>query len=217
MISRLETHPPLDEIEEFRESKSDTIYIKSPIMQGATKLHIGSAWHVDYSDKSIHLLSLDLISPYEKTPLIPFATPDRHLRAARKIGAALFDVKRFDRLFLIRENDSSTGYEVDQDDVFLLFMERTDAELYTFTKGEESEIIAQPLTKKNIFMAQRNSANIRTKVLRMMTKLLIGQDALKQLKTLKQRGIDPRELEKIWCDTHDQDDIPAALRSLLYE
>ncbi|GAH23661.1 unnamed protein product, partial [marine sediment metagenome] len=35
--------------------------------------------------------------------------------------------------------------------------------------------------------------------------------------TLKERGVDPKELEKIWCDAYDQDNIPAVLGSRLYE
>lgn len=215
--TRLETYPTLDNIEEFRKSESNTIYIKSPIMQGVAGLLIGSVWRVDYPDRSIRLLTLNLISHYEKVPLTPFAIPDRHLRAVRKIGVTLFNLRRFDRLFFIDKSVSSTGYIVNRDDETRLFLDRTDAELYIFQIGERAEIVTQPLTKKTTRKAQRNSADIRTEMLRLMTQIITGMKALKQLKTLKQRGVEPKELEKIWRDAHDQDNIPAILGTLLYE
>ena len=214
--TRLETHPPLDEIEEFRRSESNIIYIKSPIMQGVAGLLIGSVWHVEYSDRSIRLLTLNLISHYEKVPLTPSSVPDRHLRAARKIGAALFNVQRFDRLFFIDKTNSSTGFIVKRDDETRLFVERTDAELYISQRGG-GEIVTQPLTKKTTRKAQKNSTDIRTMMLRLMTQVMTGMSALKQLKTLKERGVNPKELEKIWRDAHEQDNIPAVLGTLLYE
>ena len=218
MIStRLETHPPLDEIEEFKESESNTIYIKSPIMQGASRILIGSVWRVESSDRSIRLLTLNLISQYEKVPLTPFAIPDRHLRAVRKIGAALFNVGRFDRLFFIDKSVSSTGFVVNRDDETRIFLDRTDAELYIAQTGERAEIVTQPLSKKKTRKAQRNSADIRTEMLRLMTQFMTGVGALKKLKTLKERGVEPKELEKIWCDAHDQNNIPAILGTTLYE
>ncbi len=217
MSLRLETHPTLDEIEEFRRSESTTIYIKSPIMQGAAGLLIGSVWRADYSDRSIRLLNLNLISHYEKVPLTPFAIPDRHLRAIRKIGAALFNVQRFDRLFFIDRSISSTGYIVNRDNETRLFLDRMDAELYVSQTGERAEIATQPLTKKTSRKAQKNSAEIRTEILRLMTQVMTGMSALKQLKALKERGIELKELEKIWRDAHEQDNLPAILGTLLYE
>ncbi len=215
--TQLETHPPLDDIQEFRRSESNTIYIKSPIVQGVAGLLIGSVWRVDYSDRSIRLLNSNLISHHEKVPLTPFSIPDRHLRAVRKIGAALFNVRRFDRLFLIDKTVSSIGYVVNRDDETRLFVDRTDAELYVSQIGEGAEIVTQPLTKKTTRNAQRNSAEIRTEMLRLMTQFMTGTGALRQLKTLKERGVDPKELEKIWCDAHEQDNIPAILGTFLYE
>ncbi|TFH07542.1 MAG: hypothetical protein E4H14_08260 [Candidatus Thorarchaeota archaeon] len=215
--TRLETHPSLEKIEEFRRFESNMIYIKSPIMQGVAGLLIGSVWRVDYSDISIRLLTLNLLSHHEKVPLTPLAIPDRHLRAVRKIGAALFNVRRFDRLFFIDKPVSSTGYVVNRDDETSLFVDRTDAELYVAQAGEKTEIVTQPLTKRTTRNAQKNSADIRTEMLRLMTQVMTGMSALKQLKTLKERGVDPKELEKIWRDAHDQNSIPAILGSLLYE
>ncbi len=186
-------------------------------MQGVAGLLIGSVWRVDYSDRSINLLTLSLISHYEKVPLTPFAIPDRHLRAARKIGAALFNVRRFDRLFFIDKSVSSTGYIVNRDNETRLFLDRTDAELYVAQLGEGAEIVTQPLTKKTARKAQMNSAVIRTEMLRLMTQFMTGMGALKQLRTLKERGVDHKELEKIWRDAHDQDNIPAILGTFLYE
>ena len=215
--TRLETYPPLDDIEEFRRSESNTIYIKSSIVQGVAGLLIGSVWRVDYSDRSIHLLNSNLISHHEKVPLTPYSIPDRHLRTARKIGAALFNVRRFDRLFLIDKTVSSTGYVVNRDDETRMFVDRIDAELYVSQTGEGAKIVTQSLTKKTARKAQRNSAAILTEMLRLMTQFMTGTIALKQLKTLKERGVDPKELEKIWCDAHEQDHIPAVLGTFLYE
>ena len=215
--TRLETNPPLDEIEEFRRSKSSLLYIKSPIISGEAALLIGSVWRVNYSDRSIRLLNSNLISHYEKVPLSPNSIPDRHHRTARKIGAALFNVRRFDRLFLVDKTVSSTGYAVDLNDENRLFVDRTDAELYVSQTGEGVEIVSQPLTKKTAHTAQRNSAEIRTEMLRLMTQFMSGTNALKQLKTLKERGVDPKELAKIWRDAHEQDNIPAILGSFLSE
>jgi hypothetical protein len=215
--TRLETHPPLDEIEAFRSSKSNLIFIKSPIVQGVDGLLIGSVWRVDYSDRSIRLLNSNLISHYEKVPLSPNSIPDRHLRTARKIGAALFNVRRFDRLFLVDKTFSSTGYNVNLNDETRLFVDRSDAELYVSQTGEGADIVAQPHTKKTARKAQRNSAKIRTEMLRLMTQFMTGTSALKQLKTLKENGVDPKELAKIWRDAHEQDNIPAILGSFLSE
>jgi hypothetical protein len=214
---RLETHPPLDKIEEFRKTESNTIYIKSPILQGVSGFLIGSVWRVDYSDSSIRLLNSNIVSHDEKVPLTPSAVPDRHLRAVRKIGVTLFNVKRFDRLFLIDKPVSSTGYAVTRADGTRLFVDRIDAELYVSQTGERAKIAAQPLTKKTLRTGQRNSAEIRTEMLRMLVQIMTGMNALRQLKTMKKQGIDPKELEKIWSDAHEQDDIPAILGTVLYE
>ena len=190
--TRLETHPPLDEIEEFRRSKSNRIFIKSPIVQGVNGLLIGSVWRVDYSNSSICLLNSNLISHYEKVPLTLNSIPDRHLRAVRKIGTALFNVRRFDRLFFVDKTVSSTGCAVTHNDETRLFVDHTDAELYVSQTGEGAEIVSQPLTKKTARKAQWNSVEIRTEMLRLMTQFITGTSALKQLKTLKERGVDPK-------------------------
>jgi len=215
--ARLETYPSLEDIEEFRELETKTIYIKSPIMRRMAGLLIESAWRVDYTDKSIHLLNSNLVSHYEKVPLTPFAIPDRHLRFARKIGGALFKVKRFSRLVLFEMNEQSTGYSVTRDDGTRIFTDRTDAKMYLSQRKEGGEIGTHTLTKSNCQEAQQNSVEIRTEVLRLMTQAMTGVGAVKRLETLKKRGVDPTELEKIWRDAHDRDHIPAVLRSILYE
>jgi hypothetical protein len=215
--ARLETYPSLDDIEQFRELETKTIYIKSPIMREMAGLLIESAWKVDYSNKSIHLLNSNLVSHYEKVPLTPFDIPDRHLRFARKIGAVLFKVKRFTGLVLFEMNDQSIGYSVTRDDETRLFTNHIDANLYSLQRTEEGDIGTQTLTKETTQQAQRNSAEIRTEVLRLMTQAMTGVGAIKRIKTLKNRGVNPAELENIWCDAHDRDHIPAVLRSILYE
>ena len=215
--AHLETYPSLEDIEKFRELETKTIYIKSPIMRGMAGLLIESAWRVDYTDKSIHLLNSNLVSHYEKVPLTPFDIPDRHLRFTRKIGAALFKVKRFNRLVLFEMNEQSTGYSVTRDDRTRIFTDSIDAMMYASQKEEEGEIGRHPLTKSNGQEAQQNSAKIRTEMLRLMTQAMTGVGAMKRLKTLKKRGVEPKKLEKIWRDAHDRNDIPAVLRSLLYE
>ena len=215
--TRLETYPSLDDIDEFRKLETNTIYIKSPIMKGLVGLVIESVWHVNYSDQSIRLLNSNLISHYEKVPLTPFDIPDRHLRSARKIGAALFNAKRFDRLVLFEMSDSSTSYVVTRNKETRFFVDSTDAKLYVVQRGEGGEIGTQTIPKNTIREAQQNSAEIRTEMLRLMTQAMTGVGAMKRIKTLKERGVDPKELEKIWCDTHDREHIPAVLRSVLYE
>lgn len=167
--ARLETYPSLDDIEQFRELETKTIYIKSPIMRGMAGLLIESVWRVDYTDKSIHLLNSNLVSHYEKVPLTPFDIPDRHLRFARKIGAALFKVRRFNKLVLFEMNDQSIGYSVTRDDETHFFIDLTDAKLYVSQRAEKGDFGTQTLTKKTTLQAQRNSAAIRNEMLRLMT------------------------------------------------
>lgn len=215
--NRLETNPSLANLTKFRKYGSKTIYIKSPIMRGWAELLIESVWRVGYSDSSIRFLNANLISRFEKIPLTPFEIPDRHLRSARRIGAALFGVKRFDRLVLFEMTDPSTGYAVTRDDEARVFTTRVDAKLHTIQREGGGEIGTKTLTKYTARNAQRNSAGIRVKMLRLMTQAMTGVGAIERIKTLKKRGADPKELEKIWCDTHDRNDIPAVLRSILYE
>ena len=213
----LETYPSLDDIEEFRELETKTIYIKSPIMRGMAGLLIESVWRVDYIDRSIHLLNSNLVSFYEKVPLTPFVIPDRHLRFARKIGAALFKAKRFNKLVLFEMSDRTTGYSVTRNNETRIFAASTDAKMYASQRGEEADIGTQTLTKESTLQVQRNSAKIRTEMLRLMTQAMTGVGAVKRIKTLKKRGVTSLELENIWRDAHDQDHIPAVLRSILYE
>jgi hypothetical protein len=206
----------MDSVEEFKKQKGNKIYIKSPIMRGMARLLIESIWRVDHVQQSIHFANASLISYYEKRPLSPFDVPDRHIRSARRIGARLFDVKRFDRLILFEVNDPATGHLVTRDDETRMFLDSVDAKLFLLQRGEGGQIETQALNKSETRKAQHNSAEIRTEMLRLMIQALTGDGAIERIKTLKKRGAHPIVFEKIWCDSHDTDDIPAALRSIIH-
>ncbi len=214
---RLVTDPTLDEIKKFKELKSDTIYIKSSIMHGVAGLLIESIWRVNYENKSIYLITSNLISYIDKTPLTPLDIPDRHLRAARKIGAALFDTKRFDNLVLFETTDPSIIYSVTRGEENRTFSEEADAKLWLLQRNEEGKIQSQSIKKKSISkQALQNSAAIRADTLRLMIQVTAGVGARKRIKTLLERGADSIELEKIWRDAHGDDIIPDVLRTILY-
>ena len=215
--ARLETYPSMDKVEEFKKLQNNKIYIKSTIMRGMAGLLIESVWRVDYVQRSIHFVNASLVSYYEKRPLSSFDVPDRHLRSARRIGARLFDVKRFDRLFLLEVRDQTIGHFVVRDDEKHMFLGPTDTKLFLIQREEkEGQIESRLMTKSETRDAQKNSAEIRTEMLRLMIQAVTGVGAIERIKTLKKRGIDPMDLEKIWCDSHDQDDIPSTLRSIIH-
>lgn len=214
--SQLETYPSIDNVEEFKKQQGNKIYIKSPIMRGMARLLIESTWRVDYIQQTIHFVNASLISYYEKRPLSPYGVPDRHLRSARRIGARLFDMKRFDRLILFEVNDPATGHLVTRDDEAHMFLDSLDARLFLLQTETGGQIKKQILTKNEARDAQHSSAEIRTEMLRLMIQALTGVGAIERIKTLKKRGVDPVVFEKIWCNSHDTDDIPAALRSIIH-
>jgi len=218
---KLRTIPSLIKLKEFKEGKSREIYIESTLIRGKRGkrgLLIESVWQVNYDTRSIHLTTTNLISHVEKTPLTPFDIPDRHLRSARRIGAALFDLKRFDNLILFEITDSPTVYSATRNEETRLFTELSDATLWSVQKREECTIKKRSVTKKSTSKsALRNSASIRADMLKLMLQAVTGLSAIERIRTLLERGADLKDLEKIWRDTHGGDIIPDVLRTILYE
>lgn len=210
----LTTFPSFDALEEFKEKKSNTIYIKSSIMRG---ILIESAWRVSYEKKSIYLQSSNLISHHAKIPLPPHSIPDRHLRSARKIGAALFDLKRFDNLIQYKTTKLSVGYSATRGEETFTFSREADAKLWTLQRGVKSTIKPKSISNKSEYKrAFRNSSSIRTDMLKLMLEAVTGISAIERFKTLLKRGADPKELEKIWRDSHGGNIIPDVLKSIFY-
>jgi hypothetical protein len=212
------TCPALDEVDEYKTRDLRSVYVKSPIMKGIAGLLIESNWAIDHDAQTITFTSSNLISKFERVPLTPFNVPDRHLRAVRKIGASLFDVKRFDGLVLFPSSKPHRGFLAARGEEQEVFVEKSDAELWLIQKEpEESNVSEQKLTTQEIPIAQRNSAEIRTELLRLMVQTVTGTNAQARLLTLLRRGCDPTVLEKIWGDAHDHNDLPEDLRGFLWK
>ncbi len=215
---RLTTCPALDEVDEYKTRDLRSVYVKSPIMKGIAGLLIESNWTIDHETQTITFTSSSLISAFERVPLTPFNVPDRHLRAVRKFGAFLFDARRFDGLVLFPSSKPHMGFLAERGEEQEVFVEKSDAEIWLIQKEpQKSSVSERKLTKQETRIAQRNSAEIRTELLRLMVQTVTGTNAQARLLTLLRRGCDPTELERIWGDAHDHNDLPEGLRVLLWK
>jgi len=214
---QLMQNPTLEEIERFKRIGYESFFISSSIGHGAARIHLKSIWRVNYENKSIRLVTSHLTSYYDKIPLIPFDIPDRHLRSIRKLGNALFETKRFDNLILCETKDPSVIYSAIRGEESLTLSDIEDAKLWLLQEEGEGKIESQSTTEKSkLNDALLGSAILRTEILRSMNQAVFGIKELEHIKTLLERGADPKNLEKIWRDAHDSNIVPDVLRTILY-
>ena len=219
---RLRIFPTVNDINSGTDPFPKTIHIESVLAKGSGNrvgIIIESKWRVDSEKRSINLVCANLVARLGKTPLTPFDVPDRHLRAARKVGAAIFEVKRFDNLQLFEIPDSKSLYLAKREGEKKTFVRASDAKLWLsqLRKSEAHiEILPKSAEKATIREAQQNSAAMRSEMLKLLIQTVTGISAMKRIRTLLKRGIKPTILEDIWNEAHEHRQTPESLKSILY-
>ena len=123
-------------------------------------------------------------------PILPFQIPESHLRAVRKVTAAVFGVKRFRGVVRLYEKyHGDTLYYVTHEDKRILLTDREDAKLW----GVENDCISPKVQQVSldvvttlypgntlqdvITMAQRNSLTLKAVPMRYQIQKMVSMKA----------------------------------------
>lgn len=238
-ISRLTTKPTLEDIKSGLIRSPESIHVQSGLMRGQQQklgILVLSDWHVDYQEKQVRFQSGYIVVQTEKIPIPAMDIPDRHLRAVRRIAAAVFNVKRFyglrlydrpvdDIIFHIQWKNPRVETINREEHVFLI--SREDAVLWCQLNPESnatpediepmriervrSRFFPSETRHAIIRRAQKACAALETELLRLLLQASTGSGAIERLKTLKSRGIDLGTLEHIW-QKYKQQELPETVR-----
>ena len=218
---RLTISPSIEDIQSGTALPPDKIHIQSILAQdhgNKVGIIIESVWNVDHESQSIHFAFSNLVTRFTKVPFTPLDVPERHIRAARKTGAAIFKMKRFGNLKIYVKPIPEVQYHAIDGEEERGFLEEEDAKLWAAQRSGHTPIIrlSQSTKKESILKAQQNSALIRAEVLGLLIQSVVGFSAMKRIDILLKRGVNPRILEEIWNETNERREVPETLLSLIY-
>jgi hypothetical protein len=162
------------------------------------KFEFHTHWKIDYSYDELHFQRGYISTFLLIEPVLPSNTPDRHLRAARKVAAAVFGLKRFNRpvrwyeqfrgssLFLASHKKERILL-VDKDDALLWGLKvKGNPEVYEMTIDEAAKKFPNKTQQEVIELAQENSMRMRFIALRYELRSHLDQKLQKALDGIRE-------------------------------
>ena len=98
VIKKLKISPTVKDVKSGKTPKPNLIRIATVIASGQEErqdIIMKSAWKPDYEDKALDWFWGLLHTPYHIESLMPWDSSHGHIRAARKVAAAIFGLQRF--------------------------------------------------------------------------------------------------------------------------
>jgi hypothetical protein len=98
VIEKLKISPTIEDVKSGKTPKPKLIRIATVLASGQEErqdIIMKSAWKPDYEDKALDWFWGLLHTPYHSESLMPWDTSHGHIRAARKVAAAIFGLQRF--------------------------------------------------------------------------------------------------------------------------
>jgi hypothetical protein len=200
-------------------------------------IRIESKWRLNRDNQTVNFVSGTLITRARKEHLMPFEIPDRHMRAIRKLGAKVFNVKPFrglklynsmtDSTLIHAERKTTSQIEDETKGEVKLFINNQDAELWRLQRNDThlTTKTVSPEESRNkselkvtipqiIRSAYENSLSIRHEYVQLIDQAITGFAAIKRLLTLRKRGLDQELLDYVWSSVHRKRESPLEVDSL---
>lgn len=92
--------PSIEQVRAGKVPKPKKVYVTTTLMEFQAEnesITIQTAWEIDYELRELRYFAGYFEALTLMEPLLPWRVPDRHVRAARKVAAAAFGMKRFRR------------------------------------------------------------------------------------------------------------------------
>jgi hypothetical protein len=218
--------PSIDEIGSGILEKPDCINVETDLAKSIT---LNSEWSVNYNTNSITLKIGKVATRFGESLLIPPDVPNRHIRNVRKVGTAIFNLKRFDNLELYKvcnpqalslalRGKESRLFANDEDALLWCSQGDDDFAFSEVSAKEVSFAIMTDLSEKEATKkAQLNSALIRTEVLSILLQASVGIRALSKLSRMLKNGVQSQTLEELWEEGYEYDDMANEVRQFIHE
>jgi hypothetical protein len=220
--------------------RHEVILVSSTLAKGKQEkrgIRIESKWRLNRDNQTVNFVSGTLITRARKEHLMPFEIPDRHMRAIRKLGAKVFNVKPFrglklynsmtDSTLIHAERKTTSQIEDETKGEVKLFINNQDAELWRLQRNDThlTTKTVSPEESRNkselkvtipqiIRSAYENSLSIRHEYVQLIDQAITGFAAIKRLLTLRKRGLDQELLDYVWSSVHRKRESPLEVDSL---
>ena len=221
--------PTVAQIQSGKIKKPKSIRVQSSLAGGKHKQGIAiiSEWLVVYGSKNVFFLSGNIVTRYNKVPLLSIDVPDRHLREVRKVANAIFDQKRFDgielfdlirgdRIFVVEMENKA--FVTERDAVLWCILENKTALIDSINVLLLAPFQHHPASKEFrelIKETQLNSATLWANVLHLLFQVESGINAIAIFQSLLKKGLTIDELESLWLRTYEDEKIPSAIKNIL--
>lgn len=200
-------YPSVEQVKSGKVPRPENVYVSTELAElpGGHHIFLRSLWEIDYIDEKLVLLEGVLQMNLVLDPL--FGPPDSHLRAVRKVAAAVFGKKRFRGEVEIYEAfQGEIIYRATHNDETWILPTREDALIWAGMKDGKTPQIEEillteylnenPDVSKKELLQKLDQSRI---LLQIVTKSLYqrirsGKSASKELDGIKQAGFSTKIL-----------------------
>ncbi len=203
--------PSVEQVKSGKVPRPENVYVSTELAElaGETTIYLRSLWEIDYIDEMLvfleGILELDLLIEPLRGP------PDSHLRAARKVAAAAFGMKRFrGEVKKFEPFQSNVIYFVTVANDPWMLPTRDDSLLWTgMSSDKEMKVEEIPLVdylaenpdldKKEILQElQENSTLLKTTTKSLYWRRRAGESATRELNNIEKAGFDTSKITELF-------------------
>lgn len=213
--SRTLVIPTLEQVKSGKIKRPNEIHVVtiwSTLHSEIMKMELHTHWKIDHSYGELHFQRGCISSFLLVEPILPSKTPNRHLRAARRVAAAVFGLKRFNRTvrmyeqfggetLVLASHKKDRVLLADKDDALLWSLEiQATPEVYEIAIKDALKMFPNKTQQEVIELAQETSMRLKFIALRLELRRTLGQRAQVVLDRITQTSYPQHKIIEMMFD-----------------